>query len=54
MRKPNEFSPEAIGPAVRLILDYEADHASQWPAIGSIAAQIGGSAETLRRRARRV
>jgi transposase len=34
---------------VRLVLDHGGDHASQWAAIGSIAAKIGGTAETLRK-----
>ena len=35
--------------AVRLVLDHQGEHASQWKAIGSIAAKIGCTAETLRR-----
>jgi transposase len=35
--------------AVRLVLDHQADYASQWEAIGSIAAKIGCTGETLRR-----
>lgn len=35
--------------AVRLVLDHQGDHASQWEAIGSVAAKIGCTAETLRR-----
>jgi transposase len=33
---------------VRMVLEHGADHASQWAAIGSIAAKIGCTAETLR------
>jgi transposase len=35
--------------AVRLVFDHQGDHASQWEAIGSIAAKIGCTGETLRR-----
>jgi len=35
--------------AVRLVLDHQGEYASQWEAIGSIAAKIGCTAETLRR-----
>jgi transposase-like protein len=45
----NRFSPEVRQRAVRMVLDYGGDHASQWAAIGSIAAKIGCTAETLRK-----
>ncbi len=44
----NRFSPEVRQRAVRLVLEHGGDHASQWAAIGSIAAKIGCTAETLR------
>lgn len=31
-----------------MVFEHEGDHASQWAAIGSIAAKIGCTAETLR------
>jgi transposase-like protein len=34
---------------VRLVMDGAGEHGSQWAAIGSIAAKIGCTAETLRR-----
>ena len=45
----NRFSPEVRQRAVRMVLEHGGDHASQWAAIGSIAAKIGGTAETLRK-----
>ena len=43
------FSPEVRQRAVRMVLDPGGEHASQWAAIGSIAAKIGCTAETLRK-----
>jgi transposase len=45
----NRFSPEVRQRAVRIVLEHGGDHASQWAAIGSIAAKIGCTAETLRK-----
>ena len=44
----NRFSPEVRQRAVRMVLEHGGDHASQWAAIGSIAAKIGCTTETLR------
>jgi transposase len=44
----NRFSPEVRERAVRMVLEHGGDHASQWAAIGSIAAKIGCTTETLR------
>src|SRR5919206_3670995 len=43
-----KYSPEVRERAVRMVFDHQGDHASQWAAIGSIAAKIGCTAETLR------
>jgi transposase len=43
------FSPEVRERAVRMVLDHQGEHASQYAAISSIAAKIGCSDETLRK-----
>ena len=50
MGKQNtRYSPEVRERAVRLVLEQQPEHASQWAAIESVAGKIGCTAESLRR-----
>ena len=49
MPRPSRFSPEVRTRAVRMVMEQEAAHDSQWAAITSIAEKIGCTAETLRK-----
>jgi transposase len=42
------YSPEVKERAVRMVLEHQHEHTSQWAAICSIAVKIGCSGETLR------
>ncbi len=44
----NGFSRDVRERAVRMVLEHQGDHASQWAAIASIAGKIGCTSETLR------
>ena len=43
-----KYAPEVRERAVRMVFEHQGEHASQWTAIGSIAAKIGCASETLR------
>ena len=49
MSTSKRYSPEVQQRAVRLVLDQQGEHDSQWAAIGAIAGKIGCTAETLRK-----
>ena len=49
MGRPSKYSPEVRDRAVRLVVEHQGEHDSQWAAIGSIATKIGCTAETLRK-----
>ena len=49
MSSSNKYSPEVRERAVRMVLEHQSAHDSQWAAIGSIAEKIGCTSETLRK-----
>lgn len=48
MAKRSRYSAETKERAVRVVLDQQGQHSSQWEAIRSVAGKIGCSAEALR------
>ena len=54
MGRRSKYSPEVRERAVRLLLEHQGEHTSQWAAIGSIASKIGCTPETLRKWVRQV
>ncbi len=53
MARKSKFSPEVRERSVRMVFEHKSDYGSEWEAIGSIAAKIGCTAETLRKWVRR-
>jgi len=49
MSRGSRYSPEVQERTVRMVLDHESEHDSQWATIRSIAEKIGCSPETLRK-----
>ena len=49
MSSSNKYSPEVRERAVRMVLEHQSAHDSQWAAIGSIAEKIGCTSETSRK-----
>ena len=49
MSRTSRFSPEVRERAVRMVMEHQDEHDSQWAAIRSIAAKIGCTSETLRK-----
>ena len=49
MNKRTRYSPEVRERAVRMVLENEREHPSQWSAIVSISEKIGCTSETLRK-----
>ena len=47
MKKTTKYAPEVRERSVRMVFEQRSEHPSQWAAIGSIAAKIGCTAQTL-------
>ncbi len=49
MNTLKRYSPEVRERAVRMVLEQQTEHSSQWATIQSIASKLGCTSETLRR-----
>ena len=54
MNSSTRYSPEVRDRAVRLVLEHQGEHDSQWSAVTSVASKLGCTAETLRKWVRQV
>ena len=54
MGRASRYAPEVRERGGRMVVEHQAEHESQWAAIGSIASKIGCTAETLRKWVRQV
>src|SRR5437588_6188220 len=53
MTRPGRYPQEIRERAVRMVLEHEGEHPSQWATITSIASKFGMTPETLRKWVRR-
>jgi len=49
MSRSSRYSLEFRERAVRMLIEQQGEHSSQWAAMGTIASKIGCTAETLRK-----
>ena len=49
MKPSTKYSPEVRERAVKLVLDHQSEHDSQWSAIVSVSSKLGCTSETLRK-----
>ena len=49
MSRSSRYSPEFRERAVRMLIEQQGEHSSQWAAMIAIASKVGCTAETLRK-----